>query len=267
MKGMKRFAQLSFLVCLLAWPWPVASTPPGTQAGMMGPQAAAEATVAPTDYSNLLAWWDGADAATMYDATSGGSLVAADGAILRWEDKGSGGIDATQASSGSAPIRKAALQNGLDAVRFDGSTWVHPQSLSASTGNFTMFVVANVSAKGYFLDIQTGRLIFSAVTGVYYDGAFRGSEPGTGSWKLYTWVLDSGGATFREDGADTQTSLTYSQKAIGGSAAIGRHNSGTTLGMMTMDLGEMFVYSRALNSTEIGELEGYLATKWGISLD
>ena len=84
----------------------------------------------PADTTTAL-WLDGADSATVFDAVSGGSTPAADGAIYRLEDKSGNGRHATQSTLTNCPIRKVASQNGLDSVLFDGSndilvtSWVH----------------------------------------------------------------------------------------------------------------------------------------------
>ena len=59
---------------------------------------------------------------TLYDATTGGSLVGAGGSIARAEDVSGNGNHATQATSGDRPTRQVAARNGLDAARFDGSS-------------------------------------------------------------------------------------------------------------------------------------------------
>jgi len=64
---------------------------------------------------------DASDASTLFDATTGGSLVAADGSVARWQDKSGNGRHATQSTSGSRPTRKTNIQNGLGVLRFDGS--------------------------------------------------------------------------------------------------------------------------------------------------
>jgi hypothetical protein len=81
-------------------------------------------------------WLDAADAGTLYDATSGGSLVAADGAIARWEDKSGNSRHCTQGTSGSRPIRKTSIQNGRDVARGDGSRWMSIPSSTAMFNNF-----------------------------------------------------------------------------------------------------------------------------------
>ena len=62
-----------------------------------------------------------ADASTLYDATTGGSLVAADGAVARWEDKSGNARHVTQSTGTFQPLRKTAIKNSRDVVRFDGA--------------------------------------------------------------------------------------------------------------------------------------------------
>jgi hypothetical protein len=81
-------------------------------------------------------WLDAADSSTLFDAVSGGSLVAADGAIARWEDKSGNGRHATQSTVGARPIRKASIQNGLDVARGDGS---RRMSIASSAAMFNAF--------------------------------------------------------------------------------------------------------------------------------
>jgi hypothetical protein len=71
--------------------------------------------------SGLQLWLDASDASTLYDATSGGSLVVADGGVARWEDKSGNVRHMTQGTAGSRPLRKTAIQGGKDVLRFDGS--------------------------------------------------------------------------------------------------------------------------------------------------
>lgn len=96
------------------------------------------------------AWWDATDASTLYDATSGGSLVAADGSIARWEDKSGNANHATQSTSGYRPIRKTSLQNGRDGIRFDGSDdhFNYTTSVFSYTGAATVFAVTKGLTNG-----------------------------------------------------------------------------------------------------------------------
>jgi hypothetical protein len=87
-------------------------------------------------------WLDGSDASTLYDAVSGGSLVASNGTIARWEDKSGNARHVTQSTSGSRPTRKTAIQNGLDAVLLDGGDWMENTSAAALPNNAKTIIAA-----------------------------------------------------------------------------------------------------------------------------
>jgi hypothetical protein len=135
---------------------PVAFRVAGVNGAGTGSYSAASSSVTPgftpASISGLQWWLDASDASTLYDATSGGSLVAADGTVARWEDKSSNGRHATQGTSGSRPTRKTAIQNSRDVLRFDGSN--DSMSVPSSTATFkflhdgdsTVFVVLRAGA-------------------------------------------------------------------------------------------------------------------------
>lgn len=72
--------------------------------------------------------FDFSNPATLYDATSGGSLVAANGAIARANDVSGGSAHATQGTSGNRPSRRVAVISGNDAALFANAS---EHSLSA----------------------------------------------------------------------------------------------------------------------------------------
>ncbi|NBW22927.1 MAG: hypothetical protein EBR82_84780 [Caulobacteraceae bacterium] len=99
---------------------------------------------APTDLSGLQLWLDASDASTLFDATTGGSLVAADGGVARWEDKSGNGRHATQSNASYRPLKKTSVVNGLAVVRFDGSNdYMRTGAIAAlDTITTTQFVVS-----------------------------------------------------------------------------------------------------------------------------
>jgi hypothetical protein len=99
----------------------------------------------PSQISTAL-WLDAADSTTLYDATSGGSLVAADGTVARWEDKSGNARHVTQATSLSRPLRKTAYEGGRDSILFDGSNDALSLAANLSIGTHTVFVVARNTA-------------------------------------------------------------------------------------------------------------------------
>ena len=95
----------------------------------------------PLDFPGLVAWNDGLDAATMFDATSGGSLPAIGAAVARWEDKSGNAHHATQATAGARPLRQTGY------LAFDGTADFLSADSIASTFHgddtpFTFYVVA-----------------------------------------------------------------------------------------------------------------------------
>lgn len=65
-------------------------------------------------------WIDFSDTATLFDATSGGSVVTNGVGIARAEDKSGNGRHFTQSTSGSRPTYTGNVQNSLGIARFDG---------------------------------------------------------------------------------------------------------------------------------------------------
>jgi hypothetical protein len=76
---------------------------------------------APTDIVGCVGWWDCSRTDKMFNATTGGSLVADGGAVLRLEDLSGNGKHLIQATSGSAPLRQDGARNGLPALNFAGT--------------------------------------------------------------------------------------------------------------------------------------------------
>ena len=103
----------------------------------------------PSQISTVL-WLDAADASTLYDATSGGSLVAADGTVARWQDKSGDGRHVIQSTAGFRPQRKTASQNGLDALLLDGNDWLEAASAAAlpNTAKTIIAAVKSTNAVG-----------------------------------------------------------------------------------------------------------------------
>jgi hypothetical protein len=120
---------------------------------------------APLTIAGLQLWLDAADSGSLFNATSGGSEVAADGGVARWQDKSGNARHATRATiNASLPVRKASVQGGRDVLRFTesgpSSSRMQIQS-STSLFNFlhngsgTVFVVSSTSvANSDFIQVM-----------------------------------------------------------------------------------------------------------------
>ena len=235
----------------------------------------------PAQISTTL-WLDGADASTLYDATSGGSLVAADGGIARWQDKSGNARHVTQATSGNRPLRKTLIQNGRDVVRFDGTNDLLESTFTAYGTSWCVLVVAkqtnSATVTAMFIACTSKSSgsplnpMFSNNGGVFYaecrDNAGNNpygqiASPANNTWTLYGGTRSSSVLTVYKDGtAGTQVSATAGTTTTT-VTTVGARYPGTTSpsGFLNGDIAEIVVCS----SSDRVITEGYLAHKWGLA--
>lgn len=133
---------------------------------------------------------DASIASSLYDATSGGSLVAADGEVLRWEDQSGNARHVTQSASGVRPRRRIGAVNGVDSLEFDGndSLEIAGQNLSNYMGtgkNVTLMMVllqssTNVNNVQFSIAVSSSNILQAAYAfgGIMYFDS--GSTAGSG---------------------------------------------------------------------------------------
>jgi len=256
------------------------------------------AFVNPTSITGLQLWLDASDGQTLFDATTGGSLVAADGAVARWEDKSGNGRHATQSTAGSRPTRKTASQNSRDVVRFGGGstlslasdlslgasqsvavvfkpTTTITQSTSSqsllSGGSYVEAVTSDFSlslgsTSGNFTDERL--LIFALTVNVFGYAKTDGNISGT-NLAFYSFTTTGNVFSGRLNG---QASFATAS-SVGGFSAAGDVHYPTTLrtigsrnsaAFFSGDICEVCVFNSALASDARNALESYLISKWGI---
>jgi hypothetical protein len=225
-------------------------------------------------------WLDASDSSTLYDATSGGSLVAADGAIARWEDKSGNLRHATQGTIGSRPLRKTALQNSRDIVRLDGTGDIMNITPFTMTAGVTLFCVfttqrnIGVSRDGgivLFSSFNTFSPHFGGGPGGakdWFDPFFSTSRPRV-STVQYTNTctiasLEQTGTTLVGFVNGTQTDLSPASATFNGSPSLMSIGSNITSVFSQKDYCELaLIQSPTTTSRQL--MEGYLAHKWGIA--
>jgi hypothetical protein len=242
----------------------------------------------PTQLAGLQLWLDGSDAGTLYDATSGGSLVAADGAVARWEDKSGNSRHFTQATSGSRPQRKATSVNGLDCLLFDGSDDILTRSQEgwAHTAPLNFFVVFRATAFSAAYNAlwdfygstvggvaaNTGLIKSNGKSAIYLtptsgaDASYDGTGSvtyATGTTHLFSTVINDGAISTRGDKASdgsasgawtNRTNLGSDPLQLGASALFNRYTE--------IRLCEFIVYNGTLSTEERDSVEDYLTVKW-----
>ncbi len=249
----------------------------GGQSQLLGGRGGAAASPIPT--ANLALWLK-ADALALNDGD----------AVSAWADSSGNGRDATE-SGANRPTYKASIINGRPIIRFGGThrllipaavlTLSHTlyivykptleasvgytlmQWASGQTGRFTL--TTNQNSLG---TAQSGKLtLFNASN---TDGAGIGGvmEMGTitANPTLVTSVHTTGSEKWKWFLNNTLVdSATITAIYTGINTTIGALNPSTT-GNLKADLAEIIVYSAAHDDTTRQGVQGYLATKYGITL-
>ena len=238
----------------------------------------------PAYISGLQLWLDGSDPLSMYDATSGGSLVAADAGVARWQDKSGNGRHVIQATSGNRPLRRTAVKNGFGCLEFDGTN-----DLLATSGNFpltgnlatSVFVVYRKTAAAKGNTFGWGEMAFSLCAFGHYDDntsnaiAFAGanyfvmSATSNNTW-YYMTVIKSAGAvntttTTRRNAVSVATSghSTATPNVSASPFYVGRW-ANYDIAPFQGNIAEIIVYDTAVSATDRVSVETYLSAKWGI---
>jgi hypothetical protein len=168
-------------------------------------------TFDPKTIAGLQLWLDGDDATTLFDETTGGALVAAGGAVARWEDKSGSNRHATQETFGRRPNRQDNVQATRRVLRFDGAynattseRMIIPNSTSLfnflHSGTGTVFAVASYTIARSFQTMlnnsQTnsgaGYILATATDSTYSWNAVARSFAGSGAAQVYDAVSTNG---------------------------------------------------------------------------
>lgn len=254
----------------------------------------------PRNYAGLQLWLDAADTATLFDATSGGSLPANNGGVARWVDKGPNRFAFTQGTANNRPQRKTQQLNGLDGIYFDGSndclysaanvfdTTVSVLCVAAFDNNTSRRVLFDLSTQDgiQFRHFAWEQNTFSTAGsryGFYATQTTLDSDLATSSGaKLLCLtanatnnnnVIDN--TTYRINGVGRTLDVrngagTYKDCTTTNGVMIGSfNNAGTNSfpgGTMLGHIYEVIVYNVRLSTNQIGVIERYLARKWNITL-
>lgn len=231
----------------------------------------------PTQIANCVGWWDASKSGTLFDATSGGSAVAADGAVARWEDCSGNGNHLTQGTSNNRPLRRAANINSLDTLDFDGTNDSLSLTTALDASVYTAFVIAK-KATGTDTFIAFGQattflpyvLVDANGTGTFgskFTSGGNGSFAGVATQQLnrttaFLATQDSGAPTIWVDGAPKVISSSGTGSAGTQFTTLAYRQGGANL-YAKANFGEVVFYSRVLTDLERSTVENYLRKKWG----
>jgi hypothetical protein len=237
-------------------------------------------------------WLDAADSNTLYDAVSGGALVAAGGNVARWEDKSGNGRHATQATLANRPTRTVGAQNTRDVLRFDGTDdfMIPSNSLSVlrNVGYGAIFAVCrramvtadsavlHFSRNGNSSQVRLGLLPTSPFGDIFRAGARRtdadvfvgANRTGNTNYNTLAAIANysAGTLALRENGVQTQVSLLSSgltSNTDSDASEIGKLANNYLNG----SIAEIIVFNNPLNDEQVSQIERYLANKWGLGFN
>ena len=251
-----------------------------------GPFSSASASITPyntipTSFAGLQLWLDASDSNSLYDSVSGGSVVSANGAVQRWQDKSGNGRHATQSFAPYSPVRKTGIQNGRDVVRFDGSNdvlnltkdfrWTTTGTHIAVLANPTL---ANRIWYAFWDGNDSPEILLYPEThsGEYYNVAGHLLNNAAGHYNaispcsVRTVTVNNRSYKSYSDGTLKQsltlgsaisTNLPSDTHCIGGYPPRGSY--------CAIDICELAIYNVVLSDSDLSSLVSALKSKWGIT--
>jgi Putative Ig domain len=203
-----------------------------------------------------------------YDASSSSNYILTSGAVSQWSDLSGNGRHLTQSTSSRRPTVKVAEKNGLNVIYFDGGAKGLVTSSLTLNNPITIFVVVKMYSLASYTTIYDGvnnneaNLAGNSGNNIqlYTQGFVGGISSSTNTWYRLTHSMNMGSSYDRRN--DTVTNTWSDGTVTMGGLRIGEGDGGGENG--NMDIAEVIVYDRALNTSEVNNINSYLSTKWGI---
>lgn len=255
---------------LLALLVAVLSVQADRRALMMSKRTTASA-YSPTDTANLFAWYK-ADA--LLTNLIGTAVIGEGTNIIAWGDSSGNGRHLTtnnptasaQRYKGTAATGKS--QGGIERIAAymrvgftaQADTTIFIVWRNASSGDNAIPIDStNSAARQLVYKDPSNFPTISAVTAASGNIAFVNP-----SWNIVAGVFNSGGNdSLYTNGVAYSTSLTAGSQSLDGLTILATYNDNGPLGTGEY-VGEIIIYNRNLNSTEIGQVNTYLNGRWSV---
>jgi alpha-tubulin suppressor-like RCC1 family protein len=234
--------------------------------------------------ANFIAYCGVQNQLTVWLRADAGVTADGSGKVSSWVDQGPSHYSAN-GSVGTAPLLVSGAYNGNPAIRFDGaSQYLQIPSLTDGySGGVSVFAVFNPTSNSSWSRIfdfgngnpannlilaresTSSQLVFQSYQGAAATENFASSNDlQTSQLQQYT-VVDNptASANMYKFSAITATATGEPADSVTRhSNFIGRSNWGDPL--FQGDIAEILIYSRPLSDSERGQVEGYLADKYGL---
>jgi len=252
----------------------------------------------PRRLGGLVVWLDSSDRSSLFDATTGGSVVADNGAVARWADKSGNANHAIQSALADRPLVRAASVAGKSSLEFDGlSDFMRIAGNSTLDVNtFTAFCVVRLAtyivsasraiallskgdyttAAGTAYELTTSGSPARWAVGLSSGGTFSSSGTGgSSSATQQAWTLVAGrrpsasaATVFANKTASGTTSvISGTLNNVAADLGIGARGTGTPVAGVDLfpgNFAEILFFNVALSDAQMTAVNNYLYGKWAL---
>ncbi len=223
---------------------------------------------APTDDTQLIGWWDGADTGTI-TTISGGE-------VTEWADK-STGLPLEQTSPVRRPVSGTRTQNGLNLIDFPGDRFLQRSETLPASGNLAfhgVFVIDSTSNafEALFAVNATSDFQLDANNAAQFDGRLNATGigaplnlsngPFSGTFALSIIFDLTGSGTAEVFVSDQSCGTTSYTTAIDSSSVLHLMTNRSQNAFVDGAVGEFILTENIANRADY---HAYLATKWGVT--
>jgi hypothetical protein len=216
------------------------------------------------------------------DASDTSTITESSGAVSEWRDRSVNAKHATQGTGTSQPSYILAAQNGLNAIRFDGSNDVLSISSLTISGSFTIALAIKVTNRGLVYEHSVnannneGSYLYAHTNSsslIRRGGNRTARDVGTDWLNTSTWstVTQQHNGTnisnrlWRNSVEQTMTNVVVNNAGTASTTQtlyIGQRTG--NVAPMSGDIGEFIIFNSALSTEEIALVEQYLNAKWAV---
>lgn len=249
-----------------------------------------QGVVLPSQIPSLNLWYDASESNAAFIQDSGGAAPTNGEAVQKWIDKQGAGRDANASAGSRQPTWQANQQNSLGTLLFDGSSDVltlNPiGSWALALPGQTTYIVLKANAltgipRATMTNTNGYQFFWDTTWGIETAGgrAKSGFAGNTTNYQYMGMILDgtqTNGDITVQNNARLKMRINGTQQTLTFSTNVGTQTSpsatglfvgaadGTANNAFSGYIGELLIWTRTLNTSEILAIETYLSDKWGI---
>ena len=278
----------------LAWKWNLVTSLPANHPYKLTPVYANQpfplisrvpnvtnvAVFDPRSFSGCQLWFDAADLST---------ILLSNTSVTQWNDKSTNRYRVLQTTAASRPTLTSSTLNGLYGIQLSQSTF-----LSNATNSMTNFTTGAATSVFMVTKNASTNTSWNIINTVWFTGSLGGTQryhfsfnvgttPGVGLYLNPTTTLVGQGATiapsanaiigFTASLSSTSINVNGSQSSFSGYTLTDANDATTfifgdarnNVAASDTAIYEMVGYNRQLSRSEIQQVEGYFAWKWGLT--